>query len=126
MQGNGERGEGPGPDRGTPEGGILAIAEALGRLMARRSIAARQELLEAIRSQALDRPPIAPARRSPRPGDQCELQGRRYRYDGTTSDTDQYTRLEAEAWKEALLSLDRRSGAALWMRTQLRPPPQEN
>lgn len=110
-------------DPSVPPGeGILEVARALGRLMAARQIEAERQLLEAVTAGLQAQTEEAPLLRTPQPGDELILNGVRYRYDRSTGDGEHFTRMEAERWKDAPVSLKRGSAEARWVLQRLRPP----
>lgn len=102
-----------------PGEGILALARALARLAAAEDFAAGQQLLRYVavelKGQEGDGPPAA----APKPGAQLTLNGKTYRYDGSSGDGDHFTRLKSETCREALVSLRHGSPPAIWMLRQL-------
>lgn len=102
-----------------PGEGVLAVARALGRLMATQQIEAGRRLMEVARAGLEAQQSEAPQSRTPQPGEVLTLNRVSYRYDGATGDWDHFTRLEGETCSEALVSLRRETAEARWVLQQL-------
>jgi hypothetical protein len=102
-----------------PGEGMLALAQALGRLMAAQQVEAEHQLLGDARARIAAQPDELTRSRTPQVGDELILNKVSYRYDGSTDDADHFTRLDGERQPEALVSLRRRSPEAHWVLQQL-------